>query len=192
MISGTALRLLNHLLRSERWARTRLATFGGESVRLESGRWAVSAGISSVGFFELLRSNDDTMPSVVIALPGDWALRAVSNQASVFSLARISGSADLAETLGFIFRNLHWDVESDLSLFFGDVLAHRLARSGKGLLVSHRELAKRFSLNLSEFLTEEDPVIARHSDLSKFGIAVTSVHDDYTRLEQRCRQLERN
>jgi hypothetical protein len=77
-------------------------------------------------------------------LPDDAPLIRADRSASLFSAATISGSADLAETLGFVFRNLRWDIEHDLSRVLGDIVPGEPA-AGKGLaqwqLAAARNLA---------------------------------------------------
>ena len=189
MLPRIALRLLNHLLFHETWARSRLKAFAGQTLRLEVGGLAVLLSIDNTGLFEGGTSRA-LAPTVSITLPNDWLRHAVANHTSVFSLANITGSADLAETLGFVFRNLHWDAESDLSLWIGDVAALRLVRGSKRLFSWHVEAVKRLSLNVTEFLVEENPTITRGYDLTKFCTEVDCVSDECTRLEKRLERIK--
>jgi hypothetical protein len=49
---------------------------------------------------------------------------------ALFASVKLSGSADLAECLAFVFRNLGWDIEEDLASVLGDIPARRLALTG--------------------------------------------------------------
>jgi ubiquinone biosynthesis accessory factor UbiJ len=189
MLSRSALRLLNHLLFHEAWARSRLKPFAGQTLFLEVGGLAVLLSIDNSGLFEA-NSNREVTPTVSINLPSDWLRHAVANRSSIFSLANITGSVDLAETLGFVFRNLQWDAESDLALWIGDVAALRFVRGSKRFLFWHVEALKRLSLNFTEFFVEENPTITRGLDLAKFCTEVDGVSEECTRLEKRLERLE--
>src|SRR5690606_14639852 len=67
----------------------------------------------------------------------------------------IQGDAELAADIQFLFRNLRWDIEDDLSRVFGDVAAHRLAESGRSFMAWQREAAVRLGENLSDYLQDE-------------------------------------
>ena len=189
MLSRSALRLFNHLLFHETWARSRLKPFAGQTLCLEVGGLAVLLSITNSGLFEA-SSNRELAPTVSINLPNDWLRHVVANRTSIFSLANITGSVDLAETLGFVFRNLQWDAESDLALWIGDVAALRIVRGSKRFLFWHVEELKRLSLNFTEFFVEEKPTITRGLDLTKFCTEVDGVSDECTRLEKRLERLE--
>lgn len=64
-----------------------------------------------------------TAAAVSITLPADAPLRALTDRPALMASAQISGSAEFAECLGFIRRNLHWDVEADVSTLVGDIAA---------------------------------------------------------------------
>jgi ubiquinone biosynthesis protein UbiJ len=108
----------------------------------------------------------------------------------VLTQAHISGSAELAEALGFVLRNIRWDIESDLARLVGDIAAHRLVKGGKSLAAWQLGQARNLALNLAEFYTEEDPLIARRSEVSAFCGAVPEVQAELLRLERRIAALE--
>lgn len=188
MLASTALRFANHILAGEAWARARLQFFAGQTAHLEFGKFSLPVAITSAG---LLTTGDrNATPAVTISLPDDAPLRAFTDRPSLLANARIAGSADLAETLGFVLRNLRWDAEDDLSRLLGDIAAHRLVQGGRQLALSQLRKAKNFALNVAEYLTEEDPTIARRADVSGFCRAVDAVQDDCTRFEKRLQRLE--
>jgi ubiquinone biosynthesis protein UbiJ len=193
MLRQSLVRILNHWLLQETWARTRLEPFAGQTVQLASGALSVSLTITDRGLFERA-SPHLTTPSVTISLPADWPQQALASHTSrpaIFALARISGSVDLAEALGFVFRNLRWDVEGDLSLLFGDIAAHRLVKISQRFAAWHLDAAKRLAVNLTEFLVEESPGLARKTDIAAFCTAVDAIRGECDQLENRFQQLER-
>jgi ubiquinone biosynthesis protein UbiJ len=189
MLSDTILGFLNHLLVTEDWARDRLQPFAGQAARFELGALSQALEISSAGLFSV-GSKSDVPACVTIKLPADAPLRALTDRSSLFAAAHISGSAELAETLGFIFRNLRWDAESDLSRLVGDIAARRLVSGGRRLAKWHLDQARNLALNLAEYFTEESPAITSRQDVSAFCADVGRVQEDLSKLEKRVTLLE--
>ena len=188
MLLDAALGFVNHLLAGEDWARQRLSPFAGQTARLEFGALTLPLAISAAGLF--VAAGRDAPADVTITLPADAPLRALTDRPSLFTAARLSGSAELAESLRFIFRNLRWDVESDLAQLVGDIAAHRLVAGGKQLARWHQQQAKNLAANFAEYFTEESPSIARSSDVASFCAQVASLPDELSRLEARIAALE--
>jgi|APMI01.1.fsa_nt_gi ubiquinone biosynthesis protein UbiJ len=189
MLVDAALGFINHLLAGEAWARDRLKVFAGKTVRLEQGALCLSLAISSNGLFFVATGKQAT-EDVSITLPSDAPLRALTDRSSLFTAAKISGSAELAESLGFVFRNLRWDVESDLSLLVGDIAARRLVEGSKQLVKWHVQQTTNLALNVAEYFTEEKPAIARSQNISAFCRDVGDLRDAMDRLENRVASLE--
>ena len=190
LLARPALAFVNHLLASEPWARERLIGFAGKIARLQFGNGAVlQVRISETG---LLKEVDTAGvdATVSIGLPDDAVMRVLTDPPSLFSAATISGSADLAETLGFVFRNLRWDIEHDLSRVTGDIAAQRIFQVAKGLLQWQWRAARNLALGMTEYLTEEERAIARRGDVEQFCSEVDALRDDCARVEKRLLRLE--
>src|SRR5262245_58701473 len=106
------------------------------------------------------------------------------------SQIEIEGPADLAGAVDELFRKLGWDFEEDLSRVFGDVVAHRLASGGKALATWQGEALQRLAENLAEYWTEEQPLLARPSEMERFRREVDALAGDLARLEKRIERLE--
>lgn len=189
MLLPAALAAINHLLAGEDWARERLSPFAGRTARLEFGALALPLAIGADGLFVV--AERDAPADVTITLPADAPLRALADRASLFATAQLSGSAQLAENLGFVFRNLRWDVEADLAQFVGDIAAHRLVAVGSRVARWQRQQALNLAANFAEYLTEEKPSIARRRDVADFCAEVTRLPDEVARIEARIAALER-
>ena len=85
----------------------------------------------------------------------------------VMKSVRINGNAEMADALGFVFRNLRWDPEADLAGVVGDVAAHRLHRGALRLLTGQATAAKAIGDNLIEYLTIERNVLLERASLSQ-------------------------
>ncbi len=89
-----------------------------------------------------------------------------------------------------LFRHLAWDIEEDLSRLFPDVVAHRLAEGGRAFAAWQSEAATRLAGNLAEYLTEEQPLLARPADVEKLSREADALREDAARLEKRIERLE--
>lgn len=179
---------INHLLVGEDWARDRLKPFAGQTVRLELGVLERSLEITADGLFAA--GDENAAVAVTITLPADAPLRALIDRPALFAAAQISGAAELAENLGFLFRNLRWDVESDLAGLIGDIAARRLVEGGKRVGRWQTAQARNLALNLAEYFTEENPLIARRQDLADFCAEVDALQERLAQFEQRVAKLE--
>ncbi|MGB6242370.1 MAG: SCP2 sterol-binding domain-containing protein [Castellaniella sp.] len=176
----------NALLRREPWARDRLASHAGKSLRLSAGAWALQASIGADG--TLQTSDAAIVPDVTLSvpaqrlrdLPAAWRAQGL---AGVTALARIQGDAGLAHLVSDLARDLRWDVENDLSRLVGDVMAVRLVQGGRHLAAGLRQSAGRAQDNLTEYLAEESGMVLRGEDFRRW-------RGDLQALESRLNQLD--
>ena len=187
MLNTAALAIVNHLLSGEDWARQRLRGFAGQTARLRFGRLAWTVKISASGMLEV--ADATAAATVSIVLPDDAPVRALTDRSALFSAATVAGSAELAETLGFVFRNLRWDAEQDLAQLLGDVLARRGVRLASELARWQASGARNVAANLSEYLTEEQAVVAPRRLIESFCGEVDVIRDDLARFEKRVERL---
>lgn len=188
MLANAAFGFVNHLLDGEDWARARLKPFAGQTARLDLGALNLPLEITAEGRFRA--GNKDSETAVIIILPAQAPILAMTDRPALFAAAQISGSAELADTLRFVFSHLQWDVESDLSLLLGDIAARRLIQGGRQLSGWSLDLAKNLALNLAEYLTEEIQTLARPRDVTAFCHEVATLNDDVSSLEARLNNLE--
>ena len=189
MLIDAGLGFINHLLADERWARDRLKPFAGRTVRLQSGTLNVGFGITAEGTFNVTGKKAPP-PDVTITLPADAPIRALTDRAGLLAAVQINGAADLAECLGFVLRHLRWDVENDLSPLVGDIAAHRIVQGSRQLLTWHLNQVRNLALNLGEYLTEENPLIAQPRAISGFCTDVGKAQEHLLDLEKRVAILE--
>ena len=187
MLNAVICGSINHLLKSSPWALARLCGFAGSVVAIEGAPFALRLKIQDAGYFSV--AEPDELATVVIVLPADALARLLTDRSSLFSSIKISGAADLAETLGFVFRNLEWDAEADLAGLVGDIPARRMALAGQGLAAGLRSSAERGLENLREYFVDEQQVVAADEELVAFAKAVDVLRDDLSRLEKRIDRL---
>lgn len=179
---------VNHLLGQAAWAREKLVPFAGHVARIELPPFEAAFLIAADGC--LAAPSPEATPEVGISLPATAPLLALQGKATVMRAARIEGSAEFAEALGFVIRNLGWDSEEDLSRLFGDIAARRIVSGTRELAAWQRQAAQNFAENLAEYFTEEQPLIARRVAIAEFSAEIDRLRDDLSRLEKRVQRLD--
>lgn len=179
---------LNHLISAESWAQERLRQTAGARLTIEIPELLqLGLAINEHGFF--IPSEGDSTPDVSLVLTKDVLVKALFQPDRIFSSVRVLGSADVAENLAFVLRNLSWDAEGDMARVFGDVVARRVSMWGRSLAEGLRQGGRKFTENVREYAVEESKLLAAPEDLDQFNFAVSSLRDDVARLEKRLSKL---
>ena len=178
-----AISAINHLLASASWARQALAGHAGKSARLSLPPFDLDILVLPDGTVSGAKSLPETRirtnpAALVKTLKGEMAA------------VEMTGDMDFAKTLSYLFRNLKWDAEEDLSGIVGDIAAHRIVGAGKTLFSWQKEAALRLLENFAEYWTEEQPLIARAEDVARHLVEVDDLRDGAERLEKRIAKLE--
>lgn len=189
MLPNVLLSGLNHLLKHEAWARTRLQAFAGQTARFELGAVKLHLHIGEDGLFQ--PAPDMQTAHVTITLGNDAPIKLLLDKNAALASAHISGAADLAETIGFVFRNLKWDMEADLAKLFGDIAARRLAQQGSRFLQWKKEAALNMARNVADYLLYEKPQLAARPIIEQFKADVLALSPKVETLEQRIAHLEK-
>jgi ubiquinone biosynthesis protein UbiJ len=179
---------INHLLGQAAWARDKLRPFGGHVAQVKLPPFEAAFLIAEDG--TLAAPTPEAEPEVSISLPATAPLLALQGKEAVMRAARLEGSAEFAEALGFVIRNLGWDAEEDLSKVFGDIAAHRLVSGSREFAAWQQQAAQNFAANLAEYFTEEQALIARQADIAEFSADIDRLRDDVARLEKRLQRLD--
>lgn len=180
---------INHVLINEQWAREKLLAFVGQTARIEAQALNISLVITADGLFES-DSTSIQQPTVIIYLPDNTLVKMISGESSaVFAAARISGSAEFAEALAFVFRNIKWDAEADLAGLIGDIPANRAMSALTSFIEWQKSATTNVAQNVKEYLTEESAQLTPQREIEAFGQAVNILRDDLERLEKRISRL---
>lgn len=179
---------VNHLLKQSAWARAKLIPFAGHSAQIKFPFLEVAFRITAAG--DISASQPGDTPEVVISLPSTAPLLALQGNEALLRAARLEGSADFAQALSDVIRNLRWDAEEDLSHWLGDIAAHRLVSGARTLVARQHQMALALTENLAEYFTEEQPLIARRTAIADFSTTVDHLRDDVARLEKRLARLD--
>ena len=189
-LPAPALATVNHLLAQASWARQKLQPFAGQCAHLNLPPFSALFSITADGLIAVPPAEASAdMAAVRIDLPASAPLLALQGKAAVMRAARITGSADFAQELGYVMQHLRWDIEEDLSRVVGDIAAHRLTTGASAFAAWQRDKLKSLAENLAEYLTEERPAIARRLAIADFSADVDCLRDDVARLEKRLQRL---
>lgn len=178
---------INHVLGSTPWALERLRRHAGAHLLLRAGPFELALCIDGEGLFRAPQTSAN--PDVSIELAADFPVRLLFDRESLMSSARLSGSADVAETLAFVFRNLRWDAEADLAAVIGDIPARRLSLAGARLSSEIRSGGSRFASNLVEYVSDESDLLASRPSIERFLGEVDRLRDETARIEKRIARL---
>ena len=184
MIERPAVAALNHLLAQQAWARDRLRPYAGKRVCFR---------VASLPDFRLLildsglvqAAAEDAPEDLTVTVKPAALLPLLARDAAGLKQVELSGPADLAGTVQSLFRELEWDAEEDLSKLLGDVLAHRITGTARDLFAWQKEAALRLGQNVSEYLTEEQALLAQRAQFEAQRRDVHALADACSRLERR-------
>ena len=158
-LAQIGLSALNHVLRQQAWARSRLQTHAGRTVRIQVdsflGRVNADARIATDGTLEATATEP---PAVTLSFrPSVDALFEAlrGGPQSLVGHLKLEGDARLASALGDIAQHMRWDAEEDLSRVVGDVLAHRTGQALRHSAARSGELRDRMRSGLRHALVDE-------------------------------------
>ena len=183
MIEPAAATSINHLLRGASWAREALLPHAGKTARFEVLPLTISLMVLENG--EVAAAAAAVSPSVTIRLTPGLLLRLAARDDNAWREVEVVGDTDFAAVINHLVRHLRWDIEEDLSRFFGDVAAHRMAETGRSFRRWGEQTAQHAGRSLASYWTEEDPLIASAHEVTEFNRAVDALRDDVARLEKR-------
>lgn len=186
MFDTLAARPLNHLLARNGWALARLRPFAGKCARFECLPFVLTLSVRSDGQVE---PAPQSTPDVTVRFSPGIAMRLAARDEAAWNEVAVSGDSEFAEALNYVCRNLRWDAEEDLARVFGDIVAHRMMQTGETLRQWGAQAGDNLARSFAEYWTEEQPLIARASDVEKFNRDVDRLRDDVARLEKRVEDL---
>jgi ubiquinone biosynthesis protein UbiJ len=121
---------LNHLLAAQSWAMARLQPHAGDTIRLELGPTLIEFSVTADG---LLEAAGGRVPAVTIGVPLGVLQQLLARDPQARRSVSVTGNAGIAADLEYLFANLRWDIEADLSRVVGDIAAHRIGRAGRAV-----------------------------------------------------------
>jgi ubiquinone biosynthesis protein UbiJ len=190
MLASVSLAPFNHFLPSKSWAGKRLQPYVGKTVRLcISSFFNIVLTVQTSG--ELSAAMSSATVDTTITLTPGLLSRLLAHDEEAYRKISISGDSVFAEELLCISKNLHWDVEQDLSRIMGDILAHRVVRISKDLKQWHNKTIRNLSETLVEYWMEEQPLLAKSVRVHEFICEVGALKDDVEQLEKRVEKINK-
>ncbi|NOU00977.1 MAG: hypothetical protein HOO95_05310 [Gallionella sp.] len=187
MFAQPSIKTLNHLLTQNSWALSRLQKFAGKTARFNIAPFSFAYTILEDG---LLQSADSaTSADAVCLITPSLLPRLATRDENARSEIRSEGDAALLTEIFFLSQNLQWDVADDLSKFTGDIAAERIVQTAKNTQQQLHNGAVSFAESLSEYWTEERPLITKPPQITVFTQQVDTLRDAIARLEQRIKRL---
>lgn len=186
---------VNRVLRLDPDTLTRLSALKGKVIRLRL------ASTPPVEIFVLpsenglqLAENHSTEPDVTLTgdIPvfGRLILRRVLPNVAAASEVQISGDFELGNHFQQILKNIDIDWEEQTARVVGDVMAHQLGNSVRGLRRWSRQAWQTLGDNTAEYWQEESRLLPARSRVDTWRQAVETLRHETDRLQQRVDSLQ--
>lgn len=160
MLADLSLLAINRLLAREGWARRMLVPHAGQCAQISAAGFRLRFLIDAEGLLAATRP-EQTL-DLMLDVPANALGSLAEGPEALRRAARIEGNAGLAETLATLAQHLRPDPGAALAPWLGDVLAHRLDRSARGLAATALEGGRRTGEALLERLqTSGGPLPSR-------------------------------
>lgn len=189
MLSPLAIATFNHVLNEESWACKRLQSYAGKTAHLSIFPLIEMIIVIQTDGKLAIVSSAYTSADTHLFITPTLLPRLITHDENAFHEIRITGDIAFANELLLIAKNLHWDIEQDLSPFFGDILAHRMRKAGQNIINWQAGSMLNLSQAMIEYLTEEKSVLPNHSHIKSFVTEANSLHEQVTQLEKRIYHL---
>jgi len=141
-----------------------------------------------------IRSITDAMPDALISatplMLAQMTIQQSADKALFAGQMKISGDLDAAQALQDILADVDVDWEEHLADLVGDVVAHQVGRSVRGLFNWATNSSASLHKNLSEYLLHEAKLLPDTEDLENFLNDVDTIRADIERFSVRLDRYE--
>ncbi|MDY0330096.1 MAG: SCP2 sterol-binding domain-containing protein [Thiomonas sp.] len=185
---------LNHLLAADPHAQGKLRAHAGKTVVFAALGLDMAWTIEPAGLLRIATSaspgHEDA--DLHITLDLDALREAIAKRAPLnLSGARVSGDAELAQTLSWLMAHVRWDAEDDLAQLIGDIPAHRISRAGQGLVTTAQQTWTRAQNDARDWFAASPRALVSRGEWAQMQQAVSELRDQAARLEKRLALLRR-
>lgn len=187
ILNSVALTGISHLLAQHAWARSRLAAHAESVVAIQVVGMTLRFAITKDGY--LSDASRDVTADATIEFAEDSFGALGNGVEGLMSRVKIQGNADIADSLGFIFRHLRWDREADLARVFGPIAGRRLSLTIERGSQAIPEAGARLAQNAGEYLVHESRMLVAHDEMNTFQEALGHLRNDIARLDKRIARL---
>ena len=177
----------NRALESEAWARDKLATHAGKTMRFDVGPARIAFAVETGGRL----AASEASPDLTIAID-PLRLPALLAQPSRWSeLTSTSGDAALAATLAELAPTLPWFVERLLARALGPIAGQQVADTGRRLLGFPEYAGERISESFARYVGDEARLAVRSGEAERFATEVAELAARIDALAKQVDALER-
>lgn len=187
LLPRPATRAVNHMLRSAPLALERLRRHAGRTVAFHVGPLTFAFTVQTTG--EVTAALPQAARDLEVRISPFLLPRLAAREEAALREIEMQGDMELAQEVSFLARHLDWDAEEDLSRWFGDIAAHRIAATARAAARWGREAALRTAQGAAEYWTEESPLVASRVKVADFVREVGELRDRAERLEKRIERL---
>ena len=189
MLEALAFPAINRILRANRWALETLQPHAGKTALLTSPPFEVKLTVTEAG--TLTAAETEAPPDVTVALTPGVLLRLIAGDEAAWSAAELTGDVQFAAAIDYVGRNLKLDYEEALSRVIGDIAAHRVVGTARGIDRWGRSAVLNLGQALAEYALHEQPAFASAQAIDQFNSEVDDVRDHVERLDKRLELLMR-
>jgi len=188
VIEQSFIAAVNHLLRDADWALERLRPHAGKRGRIAIGVLTLDFSVAAGGL--LTAAQPQLATHVTVSVSPALLPRWLADRDAASREVTVEGDAEFAAAISYVAANLRWDFEEDLSRVVGDIVAHRVGETLRGVERWRRATARAAEDNLVEYLTEEKRVLPTRLQTERFMQEVDELRDAVERLDKRLARLE--
>lgn len=183
-----ALAVANRALEREAWARNRLESHSGKTLRIRIGPASAVLKIADDG--TLARS--DAPPDLTLKI-SPLRVPALLAQPERFSeLVEADGDPELAATIADLAIALPWWIEQTFARVFGPIAGTRIADAGRALLLLPGHAAASFGAGARDYVRDEARLAMTRAELDAFAGDVAALAERVGALAERADALSRS
>lgn len=191
MLTATIENVLNRGLPRSPRAQELCAQLAGRRIAIEAPSVARLL-VESTG--NSLRVTQGSLPADAEIIGGPLSLLALGGSAAGTPISRgeveVRGDAELAQKFHELARLLRPDPEEELSVFVGDVAAHRIGRLARGALGWTRDAAATLLQDVGEYFSHERGDLVSREEGEQFLRGVDALREDVDRIDARLELLK--
>lgn len=188
MLASLAINTINHVLQRHGWAKKRLQLFTGKTAYIKIGpALAFSFVVDKQGAVQPIDHHadiDTTIDADINTVP-----KIFCKDKYLYRYLKVTGDHDFAAELVQIVQHTDFDLAQDFSHFIGDIPAHRISQLGNRFISWHLHGLHNITHAFSEFVTEEQPTLAKNNRMQQFVKNVQAVTTQTEQLEQKLTQI---
>ncbi|HVP89230.1 MAG TPA: SCP2 sterol-binding domain-containing protein [Casimicrobiaceae bacterium] len=178
----------NRALESEAWARDKLASHAGKTMRFDVGPARIGFAIDAEG---RLAASETTEPDLTIAIEPLRFPSLLAQPSRWDELSKAQGDAALAATVAELAPTLPWFVERLLARVLGPITGQQVADAGRRMLTLPEYAGVRIADSIARYVGDEARLAVRRTESLRFAADVAELSARVDALASRVDAIER-